>query len=1128
MPTQSPSREHISHPLTQRVLSRINLSPDFNYPLIENSRTLAAKLTNPPSPFSAGEISAIGLIGQIYLKLVEDYLHKCSLSVFDDLDEMLVSRFESSGFNEIITAFLNSFPTPDVYKDQAIIDNYLFISTENKHKRHLLYKSIILILVADTNPAIRAGDGLFTSPDLRSAPLYKSFLSVIENYFSDQPDHDSAGISLLDLLRAPSTAYPHSIQSQLNYIRQNWSSLLGEGFFNELLLALGRINEENKPFWTLSEKSVNPLIFSLASYNIDSDIIRFSQDFDWMPRLILLAKNAFVWMDQLSKKYRREIYHLDQIPDQELEYLSGWGITGLWLIGIWQRDPASQKIKRMCGNPDAVPSAYSIYDYVIADALGGEAAFENLSSRAQSFNIRLAADMVPNHMGISSKWVIENPERFLSLDQPPFPSYSYNGPDLADDPRVSIFLEDHYFDKSDASVVFKRVDNHTGNSIYIYHGNDGTALPWNDTAQLDFLQQRVRESVIQTILQVARKFPIIRFDAAMTLAKKHFQRLWFPEPGTGGAIPTRTDFGVTKLQFDQLMTVEFWREVVDRVADESPDTLLLAEAFWMMEGYFVRTLGMHRVYNSAFMHMFRNENNAEYRDLLKKTLEFDPEILKRYVNFMSNPDEDTAISQFGSDGKYFGVCIMMSTLPGLPMIGHGQIEGYSEKYGMEYQRAYYNEQPNQNLIDRHRREVFPLLHKRYLFAEAANFVLYDFVLDDGTINQDVFAHSNQAHGESALILYHNKYAAIQGTIIRSTEIKGKTQSLLDGLGLNSPDSSFILFREHITGLEYIRSKDFLQENGLRIDLGAYQYQVFLDFKEIVDTNGDFSLLDSSLQGFGVPNLQEKLTEIKLSPLLEALDNLISSCFSEFLSNTFIPFAQNKGQVEDDSRDLEFQFSQRLSTFTTLLARIHPDACDFPPDYHKLISSRLEALNKYYKISVIDDNSSNHELFALLFWVIFSELFELIPYSLLLDIFRLSSTQPAIKHLLKPSGNNLFIASAEVLVSLSSQLNGIGLSLNDISAIWFSSEEIRDFLIIHNHDGITWFNQEAFCFLLDLTLGIIYINFQIEKGQSTRSKQSFDLEIRKIKKFIISSLKSSTYNLDLFESELSKYPGLSSK
>ena len=86
-------------------------------------------------------------------------------------------------------------------------------------------------------------------------------------------------------------------------------------------------------------------------------------------------------------------------------------------------------------------------------------------------------------------------------------------------------------------------------------------------------------------------------------------------------------------EFDRHMPYEFWREVVDRVAAEVPGTLLLAEAFWLMEGYFVRTLGMHRVYNSAFMVMLRDEDNANYRSVLKNTLEFDPDIMKRYVNF---------------------------------------------------------------------------------------------------------------------------------------------------------------------------------------------------------------------------------------------------------------------------------------------------------------------------------------------------------------------------------------------------------------------------------------------------------------------------------------------------------------
>ena len=174
--------------------------------------------------------------------------------------------------------------------------------------------------------------------------------------------------------------------------------------------------------------------------------------------------------------------------------------------------------------------------------------------------------MVPNHMGIDSRWVIEHPDWFLQLPDSPYPAYSFTGGNLSDDDRVTIQIEDHYWDSTDAAVVFKRTDNWTGDARYIYHGNDGTSMPWNDTAQLDYLKPEVREAVIQTILHVARQFPIIRFDAAMTLARRHIQRLWYPEPGQGGAIPSRAEHGTPRAVFDERMPNEFWREVVDRVA----------------------------------------------------------------------------------------------------------------------------------------------------------------------------------------------------------------------------------------------------------------------------------------------------------------------------------------------------------------------------------------------------------------------------------------------------------------------------------------------------------------------------------------------------------------------------------
>ncbi len=361
-----------------------------------------------------------------------------------------------------------------------------------------------------------------------------------------------------------------------------------------------------------------------------------------------------------------------------------------------------------------------------------------------------------------------------------------------------------------------------GDVRYVYHGNDGTSFPWNDTAQLDYLKAEVREAVIQTILHVARNFPVIRFDAAMTLAKKHVQRLWFPEPGSGGAIPSRAEHGMTRAEFDAAIPEEFWREVVDRVAAEVPDTLLLAEAFWLLEGYFVRTLGMHRVYNSAFMHMLRDEDNAKYRMAIKNTLEFDPQILKRYVNFMNNPDEKTAIEQFGNGDKYFGVATVLSTLPGLPMFGHGQVEGFREKYGMEFRKPKWDEIPDEGLIGGHDWKIFPILHRRYLFADVENFFLYDLFT------------ARRRRGRKCLRLFQYVPAMSAAwssiTTVSPIPMAGSSTPLLISIKAPAtcarnpspkrwdfPLKDYVIFKDYVTHLEYIRSCDDLWQKGMFLE-----------------------------------------------------------------------------------------------------------------------------------------------------------------------------------------------------------------------------------------------------------------------------------------------------------------------
>jgi len=411
-------------------------------------------------------------------------------------------------------------------------------------------------------------------------------------------------------------------------------------------------------------------------------------------------------------------------------------------------------------------------------------------------------------------------------------------------------------------------------------------MPWNDTAQIDFLNPVAREEVMQKILHVARNFPIIRFDAAMVLAKKHIKRLWYPEPGKGGDIATRSEFALTAQQFEERIPNEFWREVVDRVAKEVPDTLLLAEAFWMMEGYFTRTLGMHRVYNSAFMNMLKKEENYKYRQTVKNTINFDPQILKRYVNFMNNPDEETAVAQFGKGDKYFGVCTLMATMPGLPMFGHGQIEGFEEKYGMEYTRAYRDESPDQYLVDRHKREIFPLLKKRYLFAGVEDFLFYD-VWDNGSVNENVFAYSNRCGNEYSVVFYNNKYERAQGWIKQSCEYAVKTgsgendkklvtRSISEGLGLWGEEDFYMIFREDRSNLWYIRKSKDICDQGMFIALNGFETQIFMDIRQEKDKDGSLKELHDFLNGKGTPDLHTAWQELHYKKLYQAFQNVIGN------------------------------------------------------------------------------------------------------------------------------------------------------------------------------------------------------------------------------------------------------------
>jgi hypothetical protein len=495
------------------------------------------------------------------------------------------------------------------------------------------------------------------------------------------------------------------------------------------------------------------------------------------------------------------------------------------------------------------------------------------------------------------------------------------------------------------------------------------------------------------------------------------------------------------------------------------------------------------------MNMLRDEDNSKYRSVIKNTLEFDPQILKRYVNFMNNPDERTAVDQFGKGDKYFGICTMMATMPGLPMFGHGQIEGYTEKYGMEYRRAYWDEWPDRYLVERHEREIFPLLRRRALFAEVDDFLLYDLFTPEGYVNEDVFAYSNRAGGERALVVYHNKYAETQGWIRTSVASAVKTgegsqelvqKPLGDGLALQNDGGTYVIFRDQVTGLEYIRNNRELWENGLYVELGAYKYHVFVDFREVRDDEWrQYGQLMRYLDGRGVPDIEEALREVFLQPVHHPFRELVNADMFRRLVDARV--TKPGGQPDPDLLDEVEQKTAHLLTEVIRITEYSSQPAEVPDQSYTAVAQqirrKLEVILSLETrplpsplrqdiVSGLDDNPAAWP--TLLGWLFTHALGRVADETHFAQVSRTwidewllgKIAAGALRDLLSDEDAAWWaVTTIKILTSHQRWFDGDGDGQADracrVLESWLQDDEVRHLLQVNRYQGVLWFNKEAF-------------------------------------------------------------------
>src|SRR5215471_9980803 len=193
----------------------------------------------------------------------------------------------------------------------------------------------------------------------------------------------------------------------------------------------------------------------------------------WPRHPAIYQINTWVWLAAIGAKIGHAV-DLGSVPTAEWDAIASLGFEAVWLMGVWERSPAS--------------AAVSNQNQLLLDdfrrALPDFRPEDNVGS----------AYFVPNHVAKDHHWAVEHPHYFVHGD-----------PDEA---------HDH-------PAAFVPIDGR----VYAC-GRDPYFPAWADVLQLNAFDPGMRRAAIQTVLALAEQCDGIRCDMAMLLLNEIFESTW--------------------------------------------------------------------------------------------------------------------------------------------------------------------------------------------------------------------------------------------------------------------------------------------------------------------------------------------------------------------------------------------------------------------------------------------------------------------------------------------------------------------------------------------------------------------------------------------------------------------------